>query len=165
MERNTSPQVVCRTCSNTFSIRLNILDTPVSLSSQQLSSLLFKEVQSKFDSSFCFFFFLHSSRNCLAHIPANRHPLCKLTVINRVYVYTRSSIAYVYIYVYTYMYTDSVACCVVAATCARLCAHACVYKHVQERRSCKWSSRLATYSLSRDSCTLSADAFESSCQL
>lgn len=57
VERNTSPQVVCRTCSNTFSIRLNILDTPVSLSSQQLSSLLFKEVQSKFDSSFCFFFF------------------------------------------------------------------------------------------------------------
>lgn len=94
-------------------------------------------------------------------------PICQLTdtlyrrtIISRVCVSARTADYRVH--------RSCVACCVRCCNSCVLdyvsvCVRACTRE--RERRSHKWSSRLATYSLSRDSCTLSADAFESSCQL
>ena len=84
------------------------------------------------------------------------------------YVRTRPSIACLrsllqLLYTYVCMYVRTY---VVSWPYMYICACVCyIHVHEHERRSRKWSSRLATYSLSRDSRALSADAFESSCQL
>lgn len=55
----TCPRTIRRTCSDTSLIHRNILDTPVSLSSQQSNSL-FEEVLHYFPFSFSFYLFSFS---------------------------------------------------------------------------------------------------------
>lgn len=128
--------------------RRNILDTPVSFSSSPRPSRFFRKFRRAIPTAFFPF----------STLLETVRPICRLTD-----TLCRRTVVQAYTYVPGRVSRIPAASRVCVRRCnARVCERVCAH----EPRSCKWSSRLATYSLSRaGSCTLSADAFESSCQL